>query len=216
MKENTVLIIQTSKLQTMIWEKILDSQNISLTIKSPSTDLASVLLSLEQVGKPLPQLLLLEPQLPDFNPKTFYSWCAQNYPDLKIILLSPTLEGVSFFAKEVAIQCGALEVLPPFQVETLALSAIKALKPVLAALGGIPQQNDALAATIITVKRDIESKNWETQTENRDNSKQESAENGFVELETNLQSESIFASSLQPQELPDSTPKKRLYRGRSY
>ncbi len=154
-----VLIIQASQIQRAIWQQVLESQEISVMAVSPETDPTQTLIRIQQGGTPLPDVLLLDRQLPSFNPEIFCQWCRQHYPGLKIILLS-RFQDVYQPERQAIIDYGAYDLLPAFQLENLAVGVIVGVKRLLAAVPSHPPlQKELLVSKLMVLKREIESGN---------------------------------------------------------
>ena len=217
----TVLIIQSSQVQRAIWQQALQSQEISAIAQSPEADPRQTLIKIQQAGTFFPDLLLIDTQLPNFNPETFCQWCVKNFPALKIIFINGDKKEVSPSEHQAAIDYGAFDLLPAFQLETLSMRVIAGVKRVLAALNGKPLQNDPLVSCLIALKREIDSHKL------KNSSLTQAQDIPSLELphtQSNSQSLKLKdSSSSDPsqQSLPanESPPKKapkRIYRGTVY
>ena len=204
----TVLIIHLSEVQRVIWQQVLQSQEIAANAQSPTADPIQTLNQIEQAGMPLPELLLIDTQVPGLNPKTFCQRCRDRYPDLKIILLGG--KQVSPPERQAAIADGAFDLLPAFQVENLAVGAIAGVKRVLAAMGGKQLQKDLLSSSLVALKRELDSRPRETFSFTQEHHAPDDSR-----LED---SGSTTPSPPSPPETasPPKKPPKRSYRGTTY
>ncbi|MBW4577662.1 MAG: response regulator [Aphanothece sp. CMT-3BRIN-NPC111] len=217
----TVLIIQSSQVQRAIWQQTLQSQEISAIAQSPEADPRQTLIKIQQAGSLFPDLLLIDTQLPNLNPETFCQWCVQNFPTLKIILINGDKKEVSPSERQTAINYGAFDLLPAFQLETLSMRVIAGVKRVLAGLNGKLLQNDPLVSCLIALKREIDSHKLKNSslTESQDIPNLELPHAQSNSKSLNLKDSS---SSEPPQPSPpvnESPPKKapkRNYRGAAY
>lgn len=82
------------------------------------------MIKIQQADTLFPDLLLIDSQLPNLNAETFCQWCFKNFPTLKIILLNGDKKEVSPSEREAAINYGAFDLLPAFQLETLSIKVI--------------------------------------------------------------------------------------------
>jgi phosphate transport system substrate-binding protein len=138
----TVLLLLETGYQAQIWRAALTSQNI-VVLGSPSqNDISQVLQELEATEIGLPDLLLTE--LETRNPYDLCRWCRQNYPSLKIVLVSNTQETIPATERRWAIHQGADELLPKFQRSNLVSIAISQVERVLAIMNASPLEEQAL------------------------------------------------------------------------
>jgi DNA-binding NarL/FixJ family response regulator len=206
---NTVLLIQPSELQQLIWQRILESQDIEVIVGSEQIDPAAMLTNIEEIDSSLPKLLLIDQQLRDWNWEPFCQWCQQTYPEIKIILLSRSSDLLTPLQRQAALQAGVVEVLPAFEIETIALSVITALKAVLGVFQQ-DQQNDSLATSIVNIKRDLNQR--DDQQSPKANPKPKTQQ---VPQET-LPREETTEQPVYPPPQQQIGKKKRVYRGRIY
>ncbi|GAC1504678.1 MAG: hypothetical protein NVS2B14_17330 [Chamaesiphon sp.] len=218
----TVLIIHLSPLQRVIWQKVLQSQSISVIAQSKVADPSQALIQIEQTGMPLPDLLLIDTQLPSFNPETFCKWCGMHYPTLKIILLSGFQKPVSPSERQTAIDSGAYDFLPAFHMESLTTGAIAGVKSVLAALPvHAPLHKELLVSSLMALKREMDSRKLEKLSIAQNH---ETPSPGVAQDQGHSQSLSLKNSASTEHPL-ESTPEiespskkapKRKYRGATY
>jgi phosphate transport system substrate-binding protein len=126
----TVLLLLETGYQAQIWRAALASQNIAVLGSPSQNDVPQILQELEATEIGLPDLLLTE--LEARNPYDLCRWCRQNYPDLKIVLVSNSQEAIPATERRWAIHQGADELLPRFQRSNLVSIAIAQLLRVLA------------------------------------------------------------------------------------
>ena len=206
----SVIIIQPLQIQRVIWQQVLKSQGISITIASPQTAPSQTLSEMKRKGVPLPSLLIIERQLPNLNPQTFCQWCYENFPDLKVLFHNGTQKEISPSERQALINDGAIDLLPAFQVENLTIGVIAGVKAALAALEGKSLQKDLLVSTLIELKRELESGNWESFSLPQ-------AEDSPKQASTNVSNEPKSVSP--PVSATEDSPKKanqRRYRGAAY
>lgn len=219
--KSTVLIIQSSPQQRIIWEQVLQSQEILVISESTESDPIQVLIQIEQSQKPLPEVLLIERQLLKVHPESFCQSCRQRYPNLKIIFLHQLTNEIIPTERQQIIDYGAFDILPAFQIEALAMGIIVGVKRVLAALSDHPSlQKDQLVNCVIEIKREVENNNLENAILNTTSS----ANLALDEIKVDSQSPTLTDTNInspQPQsppekELPTKRFLKRSYRGATY
>lgn len=199
----SIFILHQSTLQVRIWQKILLSQGLTAIALPFSTDLRAQLLDMESNRLPLPGLILLEQNLPSFDTEKFCRWMQTHQPSIPIILLADQVRKVDSFDREEALRAGALELLPKFDVDTLAIEAVNGLKSVAKAFGNIRVVNDTLVSCIMELKREIEAEAF-----------QETAP-VQLPLVTLTPPQGQTPPVSQPLDLPKKTT-PRKYRGRDY
>ncbi len=138
MAEKKVLVTQLSEEQQKLWQSLLLSQGIKVTSASANSDLV---LALEQMPKEsLPNLLLIDIGMTTANSTSLQAraicrWCADNHPDIKVILTNPREDQVKNVGLRWATRQGAVDLLPRLHSQTL----VESMSKVLSALGSSPQ-----------------------------------------------------------------------------
>ncbi|NCJ08359.1 FHA domain-containing protein [Synechococcales cyanobacterium C] len=107
-----VLMLQHPTPQSMIWQNILQSQNILIQWHLPEQDIEAELTSRDAKGGELPQVLLLDVALYPANPYALCRWCSEAYPQIKIILLNSTQREVMPTERHWALKQGGFGLLP--------------------------------------------------------------------------------------------------------
>ena len=206
--KSTVLIIQSSPQQRMIWEQVLQSQEILVISESLESDPIQALIQIEQSGNPLPEVLLIEQQLLKWHSENFCKSCRQRYPNLKIIFLHQLTKEILPTERQQIIDYGAFDILPAFQIEALAMGIIVGVKQVLAALPSHPPlQKDQLVSRVIEIKREVENQNLENAILNTN----VPVKLALYEAKTDSQSPTLTDTNINyPQ--PESPPEKELIR----
>lgn len=234
--QKLVLMVQMSKLQGLIWQAVLKSQQISVIWEAPDIDLIDSIEQLKQAGLALPDLLLIDVRLPGFNAYEFCRWCREYHPIVKVVLTNDSQKVISHSERQWAIYQGAADLLPGFQRENLVSSVAVAVKRLLEILDS-PLNNGALISVLLTMKRQLEARQtgWERAPLNgqsatnqnghsspekpRSPSAQPSvAQNGQPpSLDPNGKTSSTSTSKGSSSEPPDDDPPPiRRYRGLTY
>lgn len=156
--QKLVLMVQPVRLQGLIWQAVLKSQQISVIWETPETNLAENLDQLKAAGLVLPDLLLVDMQNANLNPYAFCRWCREQYPQTKVVLTNSGQSEISLSERQWAVNQGASDLLPGFRQESLVSGVAIAVKRILEILDGHPFNNGALISVLLTIKRQLEEK----------------------------------------------------------
>jgi CheY-like chemotaxis protein len=151
-----VLMIQPIKVQGTIWQAVLRSQQISVIWESPRANLIENLKQLRDAKLDLPDLLLIDVCLKTFNPFDFCRWCREHYPEVKIVLVDGGQKEIFHTERQWAMNQGAADLLPEFQLDNLMPSVSTGLKQVLTVLGNHTFDNGSLVAVLLAIKRELD------------------------------------------------------------
>ena len=220
----TVILCQPCDFQRCVWQRVLISQKLAVTLAASAAHVWEMLKESQSNSKLSPHVILIDRKTGDLQPEEFCRWCQENYAEIPVILLESTDTEVSHQQRQAAIACGAIDILPPFEADTLALKVIAGIKKVLFALGGLSIHNDPLVSCLLALKQDIDNgqslsfSRLESPLNNQD--ALESPPNSFPVSEINQES----PSPLQPVSSVGNSEKtyaakarhKRVYRGRVY
>ncbi|MBV5261354.1 response regulator [Synechococcus moorigangaii CMS01] len=153
---NKIVILHQAALQGHIWQKVLQSQGLQATILPFSADLQGELSALQKDQQPLPSLILLEQQLPTFDTAQFCQWLQTLDQPIPILLIAPQSRKVETADREAAIALGAVDLLPQFDLNSIAIEAVSGLKTVAKVLGNLNVVNSTLVTCIMDLKRELE------------------------------------------------------------
>ncbi|MBW4518111.1 MAG: response regulator [Scytolyngbya sp. HA4215-MV1] len=156
--QKLVLMVQPTRLQGLIWQSVLKSQQISVIWETPDTNLIDNINLLKEAELTLPDLLLVDVKVPDFNPYEFCRWCRENHPSVKVVLTDVSVKEISRYERRWAIYQGAADLLPGFQRENLVSSVASSVKRVLEVMDSYPLNNGALISVLLSMKRQLESR----------------------------------------------------------
>jgi CheY-like chemotaxis protein len=154
--QKLVLMVQTNRLQGLIWQAVLSSQGIAVIWEAPDTNLVESLNQLKAAGLTLPDLLLLDMRIPNFNAYAFCRWCREACPTVRVVLTNDAQAQISASERQWAINQGAAELFSGFRRETLVSGVAAAVKRVLEILDGHPLNNGALISILLMMKRQLE------------------------------------------------------------
>lgn len=141
-----VLLLQGDALQGKIWQSILRSQGIDSFWESADIDLKAYL-PRKVAAAALPKLLVLDTQL--FGEQTYAlcAWCAQTFPQLKIIVNNSQERQILMSERQKAAQVGCLNWFPAFREPRLldnVAGIVVQVNGVMQTLGGVALQQDQL------------------------------------------------------------------------
>ncbi len=131
--QKRVLVTQLSEEQQKLWQTSLISQGIDVITEPATSELIQVLEQMSGTGKQLPHLLLMDIGITTANSTSLQAravcrWCAENYPDIKVILTNPREEQVKSVGLKWAIRQGAIDLLPRLHSQTVVESVSKVLE----------------------------------------------------------------------------------------
>lgn len=156
--QKLVLMVQPVRLQGLIWQAVLKSQQISVIWESPEANLAENLDQLKAAGLVLPDLLILDMQNTNLNPYAFCRWCREQYPQTKVVLTNSGQAEISLSERQWAVNQGASDLLSGFRQENLVSGVALSVKRILEILDGHPFNNGALISVLLTIKRQLDEK----------------------------------------------------------
>ncbi|MDX2216299.1 MAG: response regulator [Oculatellaceae cyanobacterium bins.114] len=154
--QRLVLMIQPTRLQGLIWQAVLKSQQLAVIWESPETNLEENLSQLQQAGLALPDLLLVDVRLRNFNPYAFCRWCRDHCPDIKVVLINASKKEIIPSERQWAVLQGAADLLPAFDPENLVTTVADGVKRVLKVLDEQSLNNGALISVLLNIKRELE------------------------------------------------------------
>lgn len=160
--QRLILMIQPTRLQGLIWQAVLKSQKLSVIWEAPETDLEENLNQLKQAGLALPDLLLIDVRLRNFNPYAFCRWCRDNCPNVRVVLVNGAKKEIIPSERQWAILQGAAELLPAFDSENLVTTVADGVKRVLKALDEQSLDNGALISVLLNIKRELDARRINT------------------------------------------------------
>ncbi len=213
----TILLCQPSDFQRWVWQRILISQNLAAILVSSETNLRHLLGQIKPINPEMPHLILVDRHTPGFQPELFCRWCLEEYPQFPVMLLEGVQTEILHQERQGAIAYGAIDLLPAFQPDNLALKGIAGIKKVLSALGGLPIHNDSLVSCLLALKQDVETDqplsplNPEAASLN-----QASLDQSPLSPEPAPTLQPIPSPGDRSEESADKSRHKRVYRGRVY
>lgn len=170
MAPRPMIAIQASRGQQRAWQEIVASQDIDVIALDLETNPGIILRDWSDQGRSLPQLILLEWDIPVLIPdqlglepdpgadlQALCQQCEQLTPPVQVVgLLPESLDGVALAQqRDQAIALGAADVLPPIEGDNPITAAIAGVRRILSLLGDLPLQQDPLVSTLTALKRDV-------------------------------------------------------------
>lgn len=156
----TVLIVQRSKFQEDFWREVLTSQEINAVIEPAAADLRAQLSQRASQNLAFPDLLLLDLELPGFNPVEFCRWSTTNYPQLKIIFTPSPRISPEQPEQHWGLPPGAWAILPALPASNLLIEVADILdqvKTVLQALNQTSLHQEALFSALMALQANLAS-----------------------------------------------------------
>lgn len=228
--QKLVLMIQPSRLQGLIWQTVLKSQQISIIHETTDTDIVSSIRQLYEAGLTLPDALLLDINQLGFNPYSFCRWCRDQQLKTRVVLTNSTQAEISLPERQWAMNQGAADLLAGFQVENLVTSVAAGTKRLLEILEYESFDNGALIAVLLRLKREVEARQMKELEAGRDPIVSEVVSSTPMPVETPPQgtnpvpgnpangnnADGTGAPPPKPTPAPPDPAAKRRYRGISY
>jgi len=156
--QKLVLMIQPIKLQGLIWQAVLKSQGLAVIWEAIDFNIEENLDQLEAAGLPLPNLLLIDVGLENFNPYALCRFCRNRYPHVKIILTDGRQREIHSSQRQWAINQGASDFLPGFSRNNLFISVTSGVKQLLQVLDNQTLDNEVLMAVLSSIKHKLEAR----------------------------------------------------------
>lgn len=157
-----VLVVQKSKAQKQIWEKLLASQDLISISESPQADLSEILMQSSTSEETFPRLMILEMSIDQVNPYEFCRWVEENYPSLKVILTAEDRTTISDIERRWARNQGACEMLGGFDYGDFSSSLSSAMETIMTTLG----KTDWEQGDLVPVIEELVAEFGQTQEEN--------------------------------------------------
>ena len=148
----SVLLAQLSEEQSLIWHNSLAAHEIEVWAAPESEDLVKLLTQKHQSGQALPNLIIADIGIrygggTSLLATELCKWCAENSPELKVLLVNPRQSQIKEVEKRWAVRRGAIDLLPKVSLENLG-SAFETVAQVL----GVGFKSEALDAVVSNLK----------------------------------------------------------------
>lgn len=154
--QKLALVIQSNRLQGLIWQALLKSQKIAVILESSRTPLVDCIGQIDEAGLTLPDIIILDAETENLNPYEFCRWCRENFPQIQVFLTRYRRGIIASTEKRWAINQGAAAFLPGFYKETFMSSATDNIRQVLTSLD-VPFLNEkALLSVLLNIRRHLD------------------------------------------------------------
>jgi CheY-like chemotaxis protein len=153
--QKLAFVVQPNRLQGLIWQAILKSQKFSVILEAPNSDLADCVTQISEAGLTLPDIILLEAEIPGLNPYEFCRWCREQFPNIKVFLTRFHAQPLSDTERRWAQKQGAANFFNGFNRSTLMSNAAASIKAIMAAVDEPFLDERALLTVLLNVRRQI-------------------------------------------------------------
>ncbi len=153
-RQRRVLMIQPSITQARIWQEILTCQQITFTWEKAAQDWQELIDQLAAQAAEFPDLLMVDTTALKAETYNFCRWCADHYPDLRVILTYADRTEILDMEQQWAIRQGAFAVFPAFDEHHLLANMVETVTKVncvLQALELRPIQESSLASVLLLI-----------------------------------------------------------------
>lgn len=154
--QKLALVIQSNRLQGLIWQALLKSQKIAVILESSRTPLVDCIRQIADAGLTLPDIILLDAEIENLNPYEFCRWCRTNFPQIQVFLTRYRRGAIASTEKRWAINQGATGFLSGFYKDTFMSSAAENIRVVLTSLGAPFLNEKALLSVLLNIRRHLE------------------------------------------------------------
>lgn len=153
--QKLAFIVQSNRLQGLIWQALLKSQKVAVIFEPGSADLAECINQIAMAGLTLPDVIILDSEAAELNPYEFCRWCREAFPKIPIFLTRFRNLGVSSTERRWAMQQGATDFLDGFQRDNLMGSAADNLRCIFSALEQPFLDEKALLTVLLNIRRQL-------------------------------------------------------------
>ena len=123
----SVLLAQLSEEQSLMWHSVLSSHQLEVWAAPETEDLLKMLDQKYQAKQPLPELIISDIGIrygggTSLLATELCKWCADNAPELKVLLVNPRQVQIKEVEKRWATRRGAIDLLPKVSTDNLSLA----------------------------------------------------------------------------------------------
>ena len=120
----SVLLAQLSEEQSLMWHSVLSSHQLEVWAAPETEDLLKMLDQKYQAKQPLPELIISDIGIrygggTSLLATELCKWCADNAPELKVLLVNPRQVQIKEVEKRWATRRGAIDLLPKVSTDNL-------------------------------------------------------------------------------------------------
>lgn len=153
--QKLAFIVQSNRLQGLIWQALLKSQKLAVISELAKGDLADCINQIAGAGLTLPDAIVLDAEAAELNPYEFCRWCRNAFPEIQIFLTRCRQFHVSDTERRWARQQGATDFLSGFNREILMTSATENVKAILTSLDYPFLNEKALLTVLLNIRRQL-------------------------------------------------------------
>lgn len=123
----SVLLAQLSEEQSLMWHSVLSSHQLEVWAAPETEDLLKMLDQKYQAKQPLPELIISDIGIrygggTSLLATELCKWCADNAPELKVLLVNPRQIQIKEVEKRWATRRGAIDLLPKVSTDNLSIA----------------------------------------------------------------------------------------------
>ncbi len=153
--QKLAFVVQPNRLQGLIWQALLKSQNISAILESATSDLSDCLTQISAAGLTLPDIIILSTETPGLNPYEFCRWCRESFPQITVFLTRSPSQTLAETECRWATKQGAAGFFNGFDRDTLMSNAVASLKEILSTVDESFLDERALLTVLLNVRRQL-------------------------------------------------------------
>lgn len=153
--QKLAFIVQSNRLQGLMWQALLRSQKLAVILEPAKGDLADCISQIASAGLTLPDVIVLDTEASELNPYEFCRWCRDTFPKIQIFLTRCRQIHVSDTERRWAKQQGATDFLCGFDRDTLMSSATENVKRILTSLDYLFLNEKALLTVLLNIRRQL-------------------------------------------------------------
>lgn len=153
--QKLAFIVQSNRLQGLMWQALLKSQKLAVILEPAKGDLADCLSQIASAGLTLPDVIVLDAEAGELNPYEFCRWCRTTFPTMQIFLTRCRQLHITDTERRWAKQQGATDFLNGFDRDTLMSGATDNVKRILTSLDYPFLNEKALLTVLLNIRRQL-------------------------------------------------------------
>lgn len=153
--QKLAFIVQSNRLQGLIWQALLKSQKLAVILEPAKGDLADCISQIASAGLTLPDVIVLDAEAAELNPYEFCRWCRATFPTMQIFLTRCRQLHITDTERRWAKQQGATDFLCGFDRDTLMTGATDNVKRILTTLDYPFLNEKALLTVLLNIRRQL-------------------------------------------------------------
>lgn len=153
--QKLALIVQSNRLQGLMWQALLKSQKLAVILEPANGDLADCISQIATAGLTLPDIIVLDAEAAELNPYEFCRWCREAFPKVQVFLTRCRQLPVSDIERRWTQQQGATDFLSGFHRDTLMTNATENVKHILTSLDYPFLNEKSLLMVLLNIRRQL-------------------------------------------------------------